>query len=117
MKSADLAGMLAVAGRDGTLARRFVGTPVAGRLRAKTGSLDGVAALGGYVDNRSGTTLAFAYVVNGLTHGSSASSLQDALAAALVSIAPSPILPNAWVSNVRSEEQTSELQSLMRISY
>ncbi|HEY9555828.1 MAG TPA: D-alanyl-D-alanine carboxypeptidase/D-alanyl-D-alanine-endopeptidase [Acidimicrobiales bacterium] len=88
MKSADLAGMLAVAGRDGTLARRFVGTPVAGRLRAKTGSLDGVAALGGYVDNRSGTTLAFAYVVNGLTHGSSASSLQDALAAALVSIAP-----------------------------
>src|SRR3546814_1337415 len=88
MKSADLAGMLAVAGRDGTLARRFVGTPVAGRLRAKTGSLDGVAALGGYVDNRSGTTLAFAYVVNGLTHGSS-----------------------------RSEEHTSELQSLMRISY
>ncbi len=87
-RAADLAGMLAVAGQDGTLARRFVGTPVAGRLRAKTGSLDGVAALGGYVDNSSGTTLAFSYVVNGLTHGSSARSLQDALADALVTTAP-----------------------------
>lgn len=87
-QAADLAGMLAVAGQDGTLARRFLGTPVAGRLRAKTGSLDGVAALGGYVDNSSGTTLAFAYVVNGLAHGRSARSLQDALAAALVTTAP-----------------------------
>jgi D-alanyl-D-alanine carboxypeptidase/D-alanyl-D-alanine-endopeptidase (penicillin-binding protein 4) len=87
-KAADLARRLAVAGQDGTLARRFLGTPVAGRLRAKTGSLDGVAALGGYVDNSSGTTLAFAYVVNGLMHDSSARSLQDALAAALVTTPP-----------------------------
>ena len=87
-RSADLAGRLAVAGHDGTLARRFLGTPVAGRLRAKTGSLDGYAALAGYADNTSGMTVAFAYLVNGLPHGASARALQDALAAVLVNTVP-----------------------------
>ena len=78
-----LAG-LAVAARDGTLERRFVGTPVAGRLRAKTGSLDGVAALTGTVRSEAGNSLAFTYIVNGLPHNESGRSLQDALATALV---------------------------------
>lgn len=76
---------LAIAGQSGTLARRHRGTPVAGRLRAKTGSFDGVGAVAGYADTLDGETLAFAYVINGLARGSSGRSLQDTLASALVS--------------------------------
>jgi D-alanyl-D-alanine carboxypeptidase/D-alanyl-D-alanine-endopeptidase (penicillin-binding protein 4) len=87
-RSTDLAGRLSVAGRDGTLARRFRDTPVAGRLRAKSGSIDGVAALAGYASSTSGTPVVFAYLIQGLPHGESARFLQDSLAAALVGTAP-----------------------------
>lgn len=83
-RSADLAPRLALAGVDGTLAHRLVGTPAAGRVRAKTGSLEGVSAIAGYAENAGGTTLAFVYIVTGLPPGSSARLLQDALATALV---------------------------------
>ena len=55
---------LPVAGRDGTIRWRMDGTPAAGRLRAKTGTLDGVVALSGYVQNAAGKVLAFAILVN-----------------------------------------------------
>ena len=83
----SLSGQLAVAGRDGTLARRFLDTPAAGRIRAKTGSLEGTAALAGYADTRSGV-VEFAYLVNGLPRGASARSLQDRLATVLVTATP-----------------------------
>ena len=35
---------LPVAGQTGTMSKRFLATPVAGRLRAKTGSIKGIAA-------------------------------------------------------------------------
>jgi D-alanyl-D-alanine carboxypeptidase/D-alanyl-D-alanine-endopeptidase (penicillin-binding protein 4) len=41
---------LAVAGRSGTLIKRFLGTPVEGRLAAKTGWINGVAGLAGRID-------------------------------------------------------------------
>lgn len=40
---------LAIGGRDGTLRSRFAGHPVAGYIRGKTGTLNGVAALSGFV--------------------------------------------------------------------
>lgn len=44
-----LASTLPVAGNTGTLFRRMVNTPAAGRVMAKTGTLDDVSALSGFV--------------------------------------------------------------------
>jgi D-alanyl-D-alanine carboxypeptidase/D-alanyl-D-alanine-endopeptidase (penicillin-binding protein 4) len=55
---------LAVAGQTGTLAERWEGTEVAGRLRGKTGTLRNVTALAGAVEPTQGGSLTFAYVAN-----------------------------------------------------
>lgn len=54
---------LPVAGRTGTLAKRFVDTPLAGHLKAKTGSLNAVSSLAGVVEDEDGS-MTFAYVAN-----------------------------------------------------
>ncbi|HYY43420.1 MAG TPA: D-alanyl-D-alanine carboxypeptidase/D-alanyl-D-alanine-endopeptidase, partial [Pyrinomonadaceae bacterium] len=53
-----------VAGVDGTLRSRMRNTPAAGNVRAKTGTLDNVAALSGYVTSAAGERLAFSLIVN-----------------------------------------------------
>jgi D-alanyl-D-alanine carboxypeptidase/D-alanyl-D-alanine-endopeptidase (penicillin-binding protein 4) len=60
LRSAFL-GSLAVAGRTGTLERRLRFAPVAGRVRAKTGTTRQASALAGVVGDR----YAFAIVQNG----------------------------------------------------
>lgn len=55
---------LPVAGVDGTLRTRLRGTPAEGNLRAKTGSLDLVSTLAGYVTTAAGEPLAFALLLN-----------------------------------------------------
>jgi D-alanyl-D-alanine carboxypeptidase/D-alanyl-D-alanine-endopeptidase (penicillin-binding protein 4) len=62
-----LAG-LPVAGFSGTLLDRFVGTAAsaAGLVRAKTGTLDGVVALAGYLEDAGGRILVFAIVAHGV---------------------------------------------------
>jgi len=58
---------LPVAGVDGTLATRLLGTAAAGNARAKTGSMTGMRSLSGYVRTAGGETLVFVIVANGLT--------------------------------------------------
>jgi D-alanyl-D-alanine carboxypeptidase/D-alanyl-D-alanine-endopeptidase (penicillin-binding protein 4) len=60
----DLLASLPVGGYDGTLARRWAGKPALGRVRAKTGTLDKVITLGGYVAIEPGHVVAFAVFVN-----------------------------------------------------
>ena len=55
---------LPVAGRDGTLRRRLIGTAAEGVARAKTGSMRRVRALAGYVDTADGEPVAFAILAN-----------------------------------------------------
>ncbi len=52
------------AGHTGSLRTRFVTTPLAGRVRAKTGSISGVNTLSGYVDLPSGEILTFSVEAN-----------------------------------------------------
>ena len=55
---------LPVAGVDGTLADRFHNTPLQGRIHAKTGSLEHVNALSGYMNLPRGRRLAFVIIGN-----------------------------------------------------
>jgi serine-type D-Ala-D-Ala carboxypeptidase/endopeptidase (penicillin-binding protein 4) len=65
---------LPIAGFYGTLGGRFVGPAAAGGgvIRAKTGSLNGVVSLAGYLHDASGATLVFAVVVNGVKQNADA---------------------------------------------
>jgi serine-type D-Ala-D-Ala carboxypeptidase/endopeptidase (penicillin-binding protein 4) len=55
---------LPVAGVDGTLANRFTQSPVKRKLLAKTGTLNGVHALSGYLTTASGRTIVVAIYCN-----------------------------------------------------
>jgi D-alanyl-D-alanine carboxypeptidase/D-alanyl-D-alanine-endopeptidase (penicillin-binding protein 4) len=61
-----------IAGVDGTLSGRFKGTPLAGKLFAKTGTLNEVNALSGYLIAASGKTIVFSILVDGHLPGSTA---------------------------------------------
>lgn len=76
---------LPVGGVDGTLGRRFVGTPLQGRVFAKTGSLNATSALSGFMTARSGRTLAFSMFANDVPDGASATASMDA-ALALIAV-------------------------------
>lgn len=61
---AEFAASLAISGTDGTLWSRLRDDP--GRLRGKTGTIDDVHCLAGYVDAEDGHRYAFAFLVNGI---------------------------------------------------
>ncbi|MBB5709897.1 D-alanyl-D-alanine carboxypeptidase/D-alanyl-D-alanine endopeptidase [Sphingomonas xinjiangensis] len=75
---------LPVAGTDGTLARRFKGTSLEGRLFAKTGTLNATSALSGYLVARSGRTLTFSLIANDMPQDADVSGI---MAAALLAVA------------------------------
>jgi D-alanyl-D-alanine carboxypeptidase/D-alanyl-D-alanine-endopeptidase (penicillin-binding protein 4) len=62
--AAEYVGALPIAGKDGTIRWRMWGTDAVGRLRAKTGTLDGVRSLSGYVETAAHEHLAFAVFAN-----------------------------------------------------
>jgi D-alanyl-D-alanine carboxypeptidase/D-alanyl-D-alanine-endopeptidase (penicillin-binding protein 4) len=55
---------LPIAGKDGTLKYRFEGSDAVARLRAKTGTLENVSALSGYVMAAGGEKFIFSAMVN-----------------------------------------------------
>lgn len=61
----ELMASLPIAGVDGTLRYRFLRGPVRGRLHAKTGTLDRVKSLAGYLDARSGARYVVICIDNG----------------------------------------------------
>ena len=68
---------LPVGGTDGTLARRFKGTPLEGRIFAKTGTLNATNALAGYLVAASGKELTFAIYANDVPDDVRATVLMD----------------------------------------
>jgi len=76
---------LAIAGSEGTLSDRMEGTEAAGRCRAKTGTISGVSALSGYCFNRSGKTMVFSILMNGVSSFDVARGNQDRMAALIAS--------------------------------
>lgn len=72
-----------VGGVDGTLARRFAGTPLQGRVWAKTGTINGANALSGFVRTAGGHELAFSILANDLPGGTSAAAAIDGVLQAI----------------------------------
>ncbi len=63
-KGAPFLAALPHAGQPGSLLRRFVGTPLEARVIAKTGSIDRVNSLSGYVERADGRTISFSIQAN-----------------------------------------------------
>jgi serine-type D-Ala-D-Ala carboxypeptidase/endopeptidase (penicillin-binding protein 4) len=75
----EFAASLPLSATDGTLRRRFRSPEMQGRLRMKTGSLEGVSALAGYVSAASGRTFVAVIIVNDPRAGAGGQALQAAL--------------------------------------
>lgn len=60
---------LTIGGVDGTLQNRFKGTRGQANVRGKTGTINQVSALSGYLTTAAGENLAFSVLVNGVPEG------------------------------------------------
>jgi serine-type D-Ala-D-Ala carboxypeptidase/endopeptidase (penicillin-binding protein 4) len=74
-------GLLSVAGRFGTMVGRFSETPAVGHVSAKTGSIQGVAAIVGRMDEHA--PLEFAFLLNGGFNFATGVAYEDRVVAAL----------------------------------
>ena len=74
---------LPIAGVDGSLGSRLRGTPAAGRVHAKTGSVDRVRALSGYAETGAGPLIFSLLCNNYTTPSAEVTRVQDAIVARL----------------------------------
>lgn len=77
----EFAASLPLSATDGTLKRRFRSKEMQGRLRMKTGTLEDVSALAGYVNAASGKTFVAVVILN---HPGASSGAGEAIQTALV---------------------------------
>lgn len=74
------AAAMPIAGVDGTLRQRLIGTAAVRNVQAKTGSLRSVRALSGYLTDGDGETIIFSLILNGYdSPGDVAVALEDLL--------------------------------------
>ena len=79
------ASTLAVAGEDGTMENRMKDTTAAGRVRAKTGTINSAVALSGYATSLGGRRLVFSLFGNNYAgNGRDAAAVLDAICVAMV---------------------------------
>ncbi|MDD3353163.1 D-alanyl-D-alanine carboxypeptidase/D-alanyl-D-alanine-endopeptidase [Zoogloea sp.] len=74
----ELLASLPIAGVDGTARKRFAGTPASGNAHIKTGTLDGVRSLAGYVLGVSGRRYIVVMMINH-THAAASREAQNLL--------------------------------------
>jgi serine-type D-Ala-D-Ala carboxypeptidase/endopeptidase (penicillin-binding protein 4) len=80
-----------IAGVDGTIRSRMKGTPAENNLRGKTGTIEFVRSLSGYVDTADGQRLVFSFLSNHFTTPvSEITRVQDAVGALLASYRSAP---------------------------
>ncbi|MDA8093808.1 MAG: D-alanyl-D-alanine carboxypeptidase/D-alanyl-D-alanine-endopeptidase [Betaproteobacteria bacterium] len=76
--ASEFESSLPIVGVDGTMAHRLLGEPVAGHAHIKTGTLDGVTSIAGYVDTRRGHHVVVVCIAND-AHGALGRRLEDRL--------------------------------------
>lgn len=94
--ASDFIDSLPIAGVDGTLKKRFRESDVQGRVMAKTGYLNNVRALSGYVFTKQGDVLVFSILDNGL--GWKTKEFQSNLLSELVGCCGSGVVGNSTVN-------------------
>ncbi len=114
-----------IAGKDGTLRYRFEGSEAVGRLRAKTGTLENVSALSGYVQSVGGERFAFSVLVNDFA-GRTGPVVQgiDAIGAAVAAVgapggpdrAVATILETAALGAASSAEAKARIKTYLAVA-
>ncbi len=82
-KRQALLDSLSVAGSDGTLEKRFRDSDLRGRVFGKTGYINGVSSLSGYVRTRDDEWYAFSILMNGISDVATAKQVQEQIVKAI----------------------------------
>jgi D-alanyl-D-alanine carboxypeptidase/D-alanyl-D-alanine-endopeptidase (penicillin-binding protein 4) len=111
---------LPIAGKDGTTRYRMEGTE--GRLRAKTGTLESVTSLSGYVETAGHERLVFSILVNDFVGRANTVRAVDAVGSALAAAGGKPAdlgaaVVAATVPPPRSEEAAADVKAHLATYY